>query len=301
VPHELVTPMEVWNTTALDVGDVDGDGHLDLWIGNYFPDGARVLDPAAADDTRMQMQDSMGLARNAGQNHILLSVPAGRRDVMPALTDASTALPADASGAWTLAVGMQDLTGDLLPEVYQANDFGPDQLFLNRSTPGHVVLEELRGRRDLLTPKSKVLGHDSFKGMGVTFSYPPDATLPDIMVSNITDSWALQESNFFFTPEGGPADLAAGRFAYQDQSEKLGLSRSGWSWDVKAADLDNDGRDEFLQATGFITGERSRWAQLQELAMGNDQLLRHPWAWPHIDSLGDLSGRDDHDRLRARR
>jgi hypothetical protein len=35
----------LWYTTAMTLADIDGDGHLDLVVGNNFPDGAPVLDP----------------------------------------------------------------------------------------------------------------------------------------------------------------------------------------------------------------------------------------------------------------
>ncbi|WP_326643730.1 VCBS repeat-containing protein [Streptosporangium sp. NBC_01755] len=282
---ELVEPMQVWNSTALNIADVDGDGHLDVLVGNYFPDGARVLDPTAADDSRMAMQHSMSLARNAGGNRILLGRPTGARDTLPRFTDVGTALDDDVARSWTLAFGLQDLTGDLLPEIYVANDFGPDFLLANESTPGHLRLRAVPGTRTLTMPKSKVLGHDSFKGMGVTFTYPGGTGLPMMMVSNITSEYALQESNFAFVPVGGPGELA-----FRDDSEELGLSRSGWAWDVKSGDFDNDGTDEILQATGFLKGEKDRWPELQELAMGNDDLLDLAGAWPNFGPGDDLSG-----------
>ncbi|HEV8558224.1 MAG TPA: VCBS repeat-containing protein [Actinophytocola sp.] len=289
-PVELVTPMQVWNSTALNVGDVDGDGHLDVLVGNYFPDGARVLDPNATGDGRMRMQDSMGMARNAGVNRLLLARPTGARGAPPVLTDASTAFPSDSAQSWTLAIGLQDLTGDGQPELYVANDFGPDQLLVNTSTPGEVRLTEVTGRRDLVTPRSEVLGYDSFKGMGVTFTYTGDAALPMIAVSNITTPFALQESNFAFVPTGDGRVLLAGTLPYDERSEELGLARSGWSWDIKAGDFDNSGTDEIMQATGFLKGHTDRWAQLQELALGNDELLRYPAVWPKFEVGDDLSG-----------
>jgi len=293
-PAELVTPMQVWNTTALNVGDLDGSGHLSLVVGNYFPDGARVLDAAAADDPRMQMQDGMGMARNAGANRILQLRPTGELGAAPRVTDATSALPVEAERSWTLAIGLQDLTGSLLPSIYLANDFGPDQLLVNCSTPGELCLRLVKGKRTWLHAKSTVLGRDSFKGMGVTFTYPQGTGLPTIMVSNITSEWALQESNLVFVPTGDAADVATAREApYRNDSEPLGLSRSGWSWDVKAGDFDNSGRDEFIQAQGFIRGSVDKWAQLQELAMGKPELLRYPQVWPILREGDDLSG-DDH-------
>jgi hypothetical protein len=288
---ELLDPTEVWNSTALNVGDVDGDGHLDVLVGNYFPDGARVLDPSAVDESRMQMQDSMALARNGGVNRILLTRPQGA-DRPPALVDMSNALPAHAATSWTLAIGMQDLTGDGLPELYQANDFGPDQLLVNHSTPGRVRLAEVKGSRDLVTPKSQVLGNDSFKGMGVTFSYGPGAELPMIVVSNITTPYALHESNLAFVPNGSGTDLLAGRLPFREQSEALAIARSGWCWDVKSGDFDNDGVDEFVQANGFLDGEVDRWPLLQELAIANDELLSHPEVWPNFGPGDDVSGNE---------
>ena len=298
VANELITPTQVWNSTGLNVGDLDGDGHIDVFVANYFPDGAKVLDPAASGDGRMQMQDGMGKARNAGINRVLLSRPTGP-DRAPALTDATTGIPDEAARSWTLAVGFQDLTGDLLPEVYLGNDFGPDQLLVNHSTPGNLRLEKVVGKRNWTMPKSKVLGWDSFKGMGITFSYVDGNEMPTMVVSNITQPYGLQESNFAFVPTGPGTDLLAGRVPYRDDSEPLGLSRSGWGWDVKAGDFDNDGTDELMQATGFVAGSTNRWAELQEMAMANDQVLHYPSAWHHFRPGDNLSG-DQHNPFWAR-
>ncbi|WP_367127551.1 CRTAC1 family protein [Saccharothrix sp. HUAS TT1] len=289
---ELIEPMAVWNSGTLNVGDVDGDGHLDVLVGNYFPDGARLLDPTASDETRIRMQDSMSLGRNGGVNRVLLTRPTGVPDRRPVVVDASTALTGDAAQSWTLATGLQDLTGDGLPEVYQANDFGPDQLMVNHSTPGAVRLREVTGDRDPVTPKSEVLGHDSFKGMGVAFTYPGGGGLPMMVVSNITVPYGLHESNFAFVPDGSPDDLLAGEAPFTESSEALGLARAGWCWDVKAGDFDNDGVDELVQANGFLKGDVNRWPLLQELAMANDDLLRHPAVWPRFGPGDDLSGHE---------
>jgi enediyne biosynthesis protein E4 len=287
----VADPTRIWNSTTANVVDLDGDGHLDVFIGNYFPDGARVLDPDAIDDPLMRMQDSMSKAANGGRNAILrldgvTTVGGVRR---PHYVDASAALTETQAKSWTLATGAQDLDGDGLPELYVANDFGPDYLLFNRSKPGEIRFTELRGERGATTPKSKVLGNDSFKSMGVTFTDLNHDARPDIVVSNITTPFALEESNFAFVSTGtGP--LTGGVAPYRDDSEPLGLSRTGWAWDVKAADFDGDGTDELVQALGFLAGDTNRWPELQELAMTNDDVVRFPWAWPDFLPGDDIAG-----------
>jgi hypothetical protein len=177
-----------------------------------------------------------------------------------------------------------DLDGDLLPEIYIANDFGPDRLLVNESTPGHVRFVLAEGERALGDPKSKVVGRDSFKGMGVDFANFQEGAGDIILVSNIAERWALLESHFAFVPtvarESLSSSLHRGFAPYRERSEALGLSRSGWGWDIKAADFDNDGALEIVQALGFLAGETDRWAELQELATGNDFFLSHVSAWP---------------------
>jgi enediyne biosynthesis protein E4 len=204
---------------------------------------------------------------------------------------------------WTLAVAACDLTDNLLPDLYFANDFGPDRLLYNESTPGHLRFKLVKGQSDATTPSSKVLGRDSFKGMGVDCGDLNGDGVPDIIVSNITEEYALQESNFVFLHTGDPGHMQSlmqnGIAPYVDRSEQLGLSRSGWAWDVKMDDFINSGSLQVLQATGFIRGKTNRWPELQELAIGNDALLSDPRFWPQFKPGDDLSG-SDHDRFYVR-
>jgi hypothetical protein len=172
-------------------------------------------------------------------------------------------------------------------------------LLHNISTPGHVAFQRLRGHRGWTTPKSKVLGQDSFKGMGVDCADLNGDGLPDFMVGNITDSFALEESNLLFTSTGDLKVLQSGEAPYRERGESMGLARSGWSWDVRFGDFDNDGFPEIVQATGFLKGSTNRWPELQELAMGNDLMLHDPSHWPRFAPGDDLSG-GNHDRFYVR-
>ncbi len=209
-------------------------------------------------------------------------------------TDVPGVLDDQVAHGWTLAVGAQDLDGDMLPEIYFANDFGPDHLLHNDSQPGHLAFSLLTGHKGLTTPSSKVLGHDSFKGMGVDFGDLNGDGVPDIFVSNIAAEFSLEESHFAFISSGSPDQMKSqmhdGVAPYVDRSEELGLSRSGWGWEARLDDFDNNGVLEVMQATGFVKGAADRWPELHELAMGNDELLKYPASWPTFRPGDDLSG-----------
>ena len=289
IPHELVPEGGRWYTNAATFADLDGDGHADLILGNYFQDGARILD---AEGTDLEaMQDSMSRAYNGGVNRLFLWDGAGGG---PAPTvwfkEIAGVFDEQIDRSWTLAIAAADLDGDLLPELYFANDFGPDRLLHNRSTPGELHFALLNGTKTPSVPNSKVLGRDSFKGMGVDFGDINADGLLDIYVGNIADEYALQESHFVFVSTGELHRMREGIAPYIDRSEPLGLSRSGWSWEVRLADFNNDGVLEALQATGFLKGAVNRWPELHETAMGNDELLRDPRSWHRFQPGDDLSG-----------
>ncbi len=283
---EIVPGGARWYSNAATFADLDGDGHPDLIVGNYFADGARILDAAA--EGVEQMQHSMSRAFNGGRDRIMLWQPAGPDAV--AYRDVPDVLPEQVALGWTLGIGAADLDGDLLPEIYFANDFGPDRLLHNRSTPGHLRFEVLQGRRTLTTPASKVLGRDSFKGMGVDFGDLNGDGWPDIFVSNIAAPYALEESHFAWVSTGRVQEMRQGVAPYVDRGEELGLSRSGWGWDGRIADLDNDGVPEVLQAVGFMRGTINRWPELHEIAMGNDQLIGKPSSWHRFEPGDELCG-----------
>jgi enediyne biosynthesis protein E4 len=280
---------QIWNTNALTSADVDGDGHLDLVVGNYFPDGTRVLDARALD--RAHMHASMSRSENGGKNRLLLW-RSGASGPEPAVRfeDVEGAFDPLTTYSWTLAVGAADLDGDLRPEIYFGNDFGHDKLLQNLSTPGKPRFVVLEGNRTFATPKSKVLGRDSFKGMGVDFADVNGDGRFDLYVSNIAQNWALEESHFVWVSTGGRLGGRDHVAPYEDRGETLGLSRSGWGWDARFADFDNDGVPEATQAIGFIQGEKNRWPELHEMAMGNDSNMRRPGAWHHFLPGDELSG-----------
>ncbi|MGC5011130.1 FG-GAP repeat domain-containing protein [Streptosporangium sp. DT93] len=280
----LTTGREIWNTGAATAGDFDGDGRLDLVFGNHLPDGVRALGGATGPPGEAVMPDSLSDAGNGGTDRLY-------RATGPAtFAEAEGVFDEVGGGGWTLALGTQDLDGDGLPELYVVNDFGPDRLLVNASAPGRIRFTEARGATDPATPRSRVLGRDSFKGAGVGFTDLNTDGRPDILVSNADSGRGSHETDLAFV--SGPGGFRDGRAPYRDRAAELGLSRSGWSWDVKAADFDNDGTDEIMHATGFLAGETDRWPWLHEMAFAADPLLSRAASWPLLGDGDDVSGHE---------
>ncbi|WP_434739746.1 CRTAC1 family protein [Micromonospora sp. SH-82] len=282
----------LWNTNAVTVADFDGDGKPDIALFNYFPD-SQVLDPEGLPN--VQMNHSMSHGHNAGGAHVLRWSGATSGDDPTVTYEEQVALDPRYATGWTLGAASADLDGDLLPELYLANDFGQDRFFHNVSTPGRIRFNLAEGVRTPLTPKSLVLGHDSFKGMGVDFADLHGRGRFDMFVSNITESWGLEESNFVWhntaaSPEAAREQLSRGIAPFENRAARRNLAWVGWGWDVKMADFDNSGGLEVVQAAGFIKGDINRFNWLQELAMANDLMLREPAMWPNAKPGDDIAG-----------
>lgn len=295
--QELCPSPKRWFTNAATQCDLNGDGHIDLIFGNYFADGATVLDPHST--VPVEMQASMSHATNGGSKHFLLwdkqEAGQGRyfREAQVNLTKDGREIGATQKDeflrGWTLAMAAAnfDANPSDLPGVYLANDFGHDVLLLpenagrSRET---LCFRVVHGVRDWMTPKSKSLGNDSFKGMGACARDFDADGIPDICVSNIATKWALLESHFAFasaclgnlskdlattdvTEKNLRETINALRKAYyaktrnarmplRDVSTELGLAQSGWGWDIKTASFDNRRSLQWVRGQGFIHGHR---------------------------------------------
>ncbi len=286
---ELVDTPERWFTNAATTADFDGSGHVGLLFANYFPDGAHILN--AHGTGASSMHDTMSRSFTGGKKHFLLWKSAFSGPDPDVKFTHVVPFGDDPIGrGWTLAVGAADLEGNQLPDIYFANDFGPDRLLSNRSTPGHLSFVAVEGEPGFFIPRSAVLGRDSFKGMGVDFADVDNNGLLDFFVSNIAASYSLNESHMMWMNTGDKEAWDRGVAPFVQRSEPMGLSRSGWGWDAKFADLNNSGRVQLIQATGFLKGSINRWPELQSLATSNDQIMSHPEYWPSFRPGDDLSG-----------
>ncbi|WP_446686977.1 CRTAC1 family protein [Phytohabitans kaempferiae] len=282
-----------WHTNAALVSDLDGDGKPDIVIGNYFPE-SDVLNVRGQDN--VEMNDTLSAATNGGGDHVLRWLGGtGGDEPSATYVPERGAIPFDKSTGWTLGIASADLTGRGLPDLYVANDFGHDHMLHNQSRPGQIKFSSAIGERTPITPKSLVLGNGSFKGMGIDFGDLDRNGSFDMMVSNITTAWGLEESNFVWINEAESESemlesLGKGIAPFSAQARPLGMAWSGWGWDLKFGDFLNSGNLEVVQTHGFVKGKINRWPWLQEMAMMNDNLLSNPSMWPNIQPGDDIAG-----------
>ena len=79
---------------------------------------------------------------------------------------------------------------------------------------GTDQFREALGKRGATTPKSFVLGKSSFKGMGIDFGDLGHSGKYDMVVSNITAAWGLEESNYAWVNKAkNNADMRRQHFA----------------------------------------------------------------------------------------
>lgn len=300
-PQELLTGVDthgqydgpLWNTDAVAIADLTGDGHPDIIVGNYFPD-TPVLDTHGAND--VVMPNSLANATNGGGVHVLKWTEATKGpDPSATYTEQRGAIPFEDTTGWTLALGTADLTGSGKPDLYIGNDFGHGHLLYNESTGSQVKFTEAVNDRGATTPKSFVIDNGSFKGMGVDFGDMRQNGKFDFMVSDITQPWGLEESNLVYMNDSTSnaqmaKDLSSGSAPFSQDAQQMGLAWTGWSWDVKMGDFLNNGSLEVVQADGFVKGTINRWNWLQEMAMMNDDLLASPANWPNLQPGDDISG-----------
>ncbi len=238
--------------------DYDRDGFLDLYVGNYFA----PFDLWNLPHTNI-MHDSFEESRNAGANFLF------RNNGDGTFAETGAALGLDDPG-WTLSLGHGDINNDGWPDIYNANDFGTDQLFLNKE-----------GR--FLNVTEKVFGGDTKKGMNVDFGDFDNNGWLDIYVTNITTVEYLKEGNMLWHND---ADDEDGLPVFLDISVESATFDGGWGWGAKFLDFDNDGDLDIVTLNGFISaGPESYWYDLASWTVtGSD--VTDALNWPPI---GDRS------------
>jgi len=240
--------------------DFDRDGLLDLYITGYFRSD---IDFWHLRTTRI-MQESWEFASNGGKNLLFRNLGNGRfADVTDSMGVGST--------RWTLAAAAADFNDDGWPDLYLANDYGPEELFLNRE-----------GKRFELARAG--LEDDSKSGMAVALGDVYNRDRHDVFVTNISERGFLFQGNNlrinFLKELGRFNEIATGVVA-----------DAGWAWGAQFGDLNNDGLLDLVVVNGFISADSGRdyWYAMSKIAGAQGNIFEDAKNWPPIGTAS-LSG-----------
>jgi hypothetical protein len=240
--------------------DFDRDGLLDLYVTAYFRSEVDFWNPAT---TRI-MHDSFEFAANGGKNLLFRNLGDGRfEDLTERMGVGST--------RWTLAAASADFNDDGWPDLYLANDYGPEEFFVNEA-----------GTRFVLTRAG--LETDSKSGMSVSLGDISNRGRLDVFVTNIS------ERGYLFQDNNLRLNLLAEAGRFQDVASGV-VADAGWAWGAQFGDLNNDGWNDLYVLNGFISADRDKsyWYEMSKVAGANGNIFEDARNWPAMGSTS-LSG-----------
>ena len=208
-----------FRTMSSSWGDVDGDGDLDLFVGNY----GWVDESGVSQDEFLPAEPSF-LYLNDGDG---------------TFTDVSDRLPQKFKDGYTYCGGFLDLDDDGDLDLYTVNDFGnkwPNHVLLNNGDGTFTDDEPVNSTGLILNTTGMGLGIGDLNGDG-----QPDLAMP-VWNNNLL---------MLSTPIGW-IDYSDTRGYVMVRPQKVG-------WGAIMGDIDNDMDLDLVQQYGFVAVDNPRW------------------------------------------
>ncbi len=210
-----------YRTMSSSWGDMDGDGDLDLFVGNY----GWVDESGVPQDDFLPAEPSF-LYRNDGDG---------------TFTDVSERLPQKFRDGYTYAGGFFDIDDDGHLDLYIVNDFGnkwPNHVLLGVGDGTFVDDEPINGTGLIAPTTAMGFGPGDFNNDGLMDFAVPKWNGNHLWLSNELVGWIDY------------ADSAGFRV---NAPQKVG-------WGSTAADMDNDGLLDIVQQYGHVANENPVWS-----------------------------------------
>ncbi|HEX3555616.1 MAG TPA: CRTAC1 family protein [Thermoanaerobaculia bacterium] len=248
------------NTIAAIAFDYDNDGRLDLLLGNYFPPVNLIDLP-----NPHVLPNNLDQATNGGGVtlwHNVTEPGSGKIRFVEVTEKAGLARHT----GWTLDLGHGDLNNDGWQDLYVADDYGTDRLFLNN---GDGTFRD--------ATQAALGGLDTKKGMNAEIAdYDNDGWL-DVYVTNITDEY-MKECNMLWHNNGDGT--------FTDLSKETGTCNTLWGWAAKFGDFDNDGWQDLFAVDGLRSAGKENYIPvLLEMIITPNIDFTDVNNWPAIGSM----------------
>ncbi|MEM7350036.1 MAG: VCBS repeat-containing protein [Acidobacteriota bacterium] len=236
---------------ALAAADYDGDGWIDFYVTNY-----NRIDAEHQPESYVDARD--------GLPNVLLRNRGGDEGDGPLFEDATLAAGlGPGRERWSYAAAWADYDRDGDPDLFVANDYGPNSLYRNlRADGGEATFEEVA---------AEVGAEDHGNGMGILWADLDGDLRLDAYISNM-QSFAGNRITQLESFPGSPEDRALyRRFAkgntllrnlgdgtFEDITEQAGVKGAFWAWGNLAFDYDADADLDLFVCGGFYTGASAK-------------------------------------------
>lgn len=294
-----------YGSTSLALADIDGDGDLDLYVANYRTttvrstgfellnvDGRRMVKPVDRDRLYITPE---GFVREHGEvDAVYLNDGRGRFQLL-SWTDGNfltangqplKSPPRD----WALSAVFRDIDGDGDPDIYVCNDFwSPDKIWLNDGTGRFREMH-----REALPNTSTFSMCADFADInrdGLDDFIVLDMQSPD-HVRRVTQTimfglepWALGYALERPQVTRNTLFLNRGDGTYAEIAQMSGVHATDWSWSPIFLDIDLDGYEDLLIATGNTFDTQDQDAEERIRAKGpwpRDKVPFKLWMYPPL-------------------
>ena len=246
--------------SSISAADYNGDGLLDVYFSTYSPleNMHRFSDETMPIWAKQYLsnQERDDFAKRMAESHIYLGRPGPPNLLLQNAGDGAFKVAPQNRQLQLWRKSFQatwndfDFDGD--PDVYIANDYGPDNFLRNDMPDGFTDVTQESG-----------LGAMGF-GMGVSWSDYDNDGNTDLYVSNMFSKAGQRITGRVDGIDSRLTEMAAGNYLYQGNEQKFSLvsgnendsikvAKSGWAWGAQFFDINNDGFVDIYSPNGFYT------------------------------------------------
>ncbi|MEZ5352638.1 MAG: VCBS repeat-containing protein [Bryobacteraceae bacterium] len=237
-----IPAAEAGSLTSAAIADYDNDGWLDVYVCSYdfWRPGRTYNSPTPYYD-----------ATNGPPNFLFRNT--GRGKFVNATRAAGLS---QNNNRYSFAAAWGDFNADGRPDLYVANDFGRNNLYLNRPDGTFTDVAAEAGVGDLGAGMSAAWGDYDNDGRldlytGNMWSSAGQRVTGNRQFSALATGETL--AAFQRQAKGNSLFRNAGNGRFEEQTQ-AGVEMGRWAWASDFADLDNDGNLDLYIQNGYITG-----------------------------------------------